>query len=119
MGITVAAIAVVGGIVYILFVLMAYFADSGRLSQELQAFQVRLGGQRKRLEEYEERAALLGQEIPALEEGSDRVRRWVELLRKQKTHVETEQQNTKLMSHQERKAAVRKDLGEHRRGTRE
>ena len=119
MGVIILAAAVVGGIIYILFVLLAYYSDSGRLGQELQALKVRVDGQRRRLSEYEERVGQLGLEIPRQKERAERVRRWTDLLKNQKAHLETAQLDTKSMSHQERKAAVEKSMSGHRRGTQE
>ena len=115
MGIVVAAVVVVGGIIYILFVLLSYYGDSARLAQELEAVRVRVDGCGRRLKDYENRVASLQDGIPEQKERMERIRRWIELLKGQKAQLESEQRDTRLMSHKERKVVVLKGLTDRRR----
>jgi uncharacterized membrane-anchored protein YhcB (DUF1043 family) len=116
MGIVIAAIAVVGGIIYVLFVLLSYFNDSARLSQELEAVKVRMDGQFRRLGDYEARAAQLQEDLPKRRKQCDRLRLWIDLLKNQKAQLDRERTGTKLLSHQERTAVIFKGMTKHRRG---
>jgi hypothetical protein len=116
MGIIIAAAAVVGGIIYVLFVLLSYYSESARLAQEMEAVKVRTDGQRRRLGEYEERVASLQLEMPGSRASSDRLRLWIDLLKNQRATLEGEQRDPRMMSNRERRAAVAKGLIERRRG---
>ena len=116
MGIVIAAIAVVGGIIYVLFVLLSYYSESARLAQEMEAVKVRTDGQRRRFGEYEARVASLQQDLPGHRERSDRIRRGGDLLKNQRSLLVGEQSDPRLMTNKERKAAVAKGLIERRRG---
>ncbi len=117
MSIVVLALGVVGGIVYILFVLLSYSSESARLSQTLDMIRIRLEGAEKRLEEYENRVAALQEELPKQRARCERLERWIGLLKDQKARVEAEKKAPKEMSGEdERREAVRKGLTTRRRG---
>jgi hypothetical protein len=71
------------------------------------------------LAEYEARATQLKEELPTKRKRCDRLRAWIDLLKSQKAQLDAERTDTKLMSHQERKAVVYKGLNERRRKTQE
>ncbi|MDA0745789.1 MAG: hypothetical protein O2954_04675 [bacterium] len=111
MSIIIAALAVVGGVVYILFVLLSYSSESSRLGQELQVLQVRLAAQKQRIQEYEHRLKSLTEEEPLQRGRCDRLSRWIDLLKGQKVQVESEQKRPRRAEgRSEREEVVRQFL---------
>jgi|GEM_PF-1775131 chromosome segregation ATPase len=111
MSIVVAALAVVGGVIFILFVVLSYTSESTRLKGELRELVTHVEAMESKTRDYEGRIVSLQGEIPVLKARCDRLTRWIDLLKRQKSQVAAEKGNLKEMGSKEaRMEAVRQGL---------
>ena len=111
MSIVVAALAVVGGVIFILFVVLSYTSESTRLRGELRELVTYVESMETKTQDYEGRIASLQGEIPVQKARCDRLTRWIDLLKRQRSQVVSEKGNMKEMSSKEaRMEAVRQGL---------
>ena len=104
------AAAIVGGLIYVVFTVLAYSSESAHLAAQYEELRVRLGAERRRLAEYEARAAVLQEEVPLKRTRCDRLERWIALLKEQRLQVEAEEDAPKEPERGGRDEAVRRNL---------
>ncbi|MDP6776539.1 MAG: hypothetical protein QGI83_07235 [Candidatus Latescibacteria bacterium] len=104
------AAAIVGGLIFVVFTILAYSTESAHLAAQLDELQIRLGSERSRLSEYEARVGALQEEVPLKRARCDRLERWIELLKQQRLKVETQQDAPKEPERGGRDEAVRRSL---------
>ena len=111
MSIVVAALAVLGGVIFILFVVLSYTSESARLNGELRDLELHIESMEVKIEDYEGRISSLQEEIPGQKARCDRLTRWIDLLKQQRSQVASEKGNAKgLGSKEARIEAVRQGL---------
>lgn len=119
MSIIVSALAVVGGVIYILVVVLSYSNESAHLNQALDDLRMRLTSVQQRTTDYENRLEALQEELPKQHERIDRLNRWIDLLKGQKAQLEADKGRPKeMMDGKEREEAVLKRLTVRSRGRR-
>lgn len=110
MSAVVLAAAIVGGLVYVVFTVLAYSSESAHVAAQLEELRVRLGSERSRLAEYEARVAALQEEIPRKRTRCERLERWITLLKKQRIEVDAEKDAPVEPERGGRDEAVRRSL---------
>jgi len=88
MSILIVALAVLGGMVYILYTVIAYYTQSSSLKVLCEEMKAGTARRRERLDEYEARVAWLHRELPGCRYLVVVRDRWVEMLQLQKDVLE-------------------------------
>ncbi len=104
------AAAIVGGLIYVVFTVLAYGSESAHLAALLEELRVRLGSERSRLAEYEARVGVLQEEIPQKRTRCGRLERWIGFLKKQRVQVEAKKDAPEEPERGGRDEAVRRNL---------
>ena len=104
----IAAIVILGSVIYLMVTLLSYMNQSSELNLNLRETQMRLEREKQKLEDYQMRAEKLKDDLPDQRSRRDLLQRWTQLLKQQKGQLEAEGLRIETRGKNAQDAAIRK-----------